>query len=468
MHLKPDALPPGQPDPRLLNSHFYVDQFCLIAAGMIALLNLLPGIFTPLPKTFPVHWLSMRSSFAVVTLCAATSLFFSEETQTGQSKRIGRSFAILAVALAAASLLASVSGVPSGLIRLLDRNQVPLRQGSLEFSAAAFLLAGLATLLASSDGPISGRIGDGIAVLLSVTTLSLVIAFLFEWMRMGKASEHPITGLISIPALWCIALLTLVTVCRRAEHGFMLVFWGYGTGSRIARMLAPVILLFPIAREILRARLLKINILPAHYGEAVVTSIGTVLGFILLLFLARQINRMHENIQGLTLKDELTGLHSLRGFHLLAEQSFRNSQRSREPFGVLFVDMDNLKIINDRMGHSVGSVSLVETAKLLAANFRETDIIGRVGGDEFVVAGQFNRQELALAVERLRVAVARKNEAAGQRFSISLSMGYAVTEDIAHETIRSLVAKADQEMYREKSAKKNNLPALAMAKSQAI
>ncbi|HEV2135575.1 MAG TPA: GGDEF domain-containing protein [Terracidiphilus sp.] len=242
----------------------------------------------------------------------------------------------------------------------------------------------------------------------------------------------------------------------------MSILWGYGTGSRLARMLALPLLLLPLFREILRAHMLKTGLIPARYAGAVLVSVGTVLTVILLLVIARVINRMQENVQELTLRDELTGLHSVKGFYLLAEQAFRYSRRVNMPFGVLFVDMDNLKIINDQLGHSVGSVSLVETAKLLQANFRETDVIGRVGGDEFIVAGQFAEHELLGAMERLRLASIRKNQAAEQRFSISLSLGYAVTEDCAHDNLRNLVKRADEAMYIEKRAKKKVLPPMAI------
>jgi diguanylate cyclase (GGDEF)-like protein len=185
-----------------------------------------------------------------------------------------------------------------------------------------------------------------------------------------------------------------------------------------------------------------------------ISSTATFVAFLLLFLLIRMINQVQENIQDVTLRDELTGLLSVKGFYLLAEQAFRHCRRAQEGFGVLFVDMDNLKKINDELGHSTGSVALVETAKLLKTNFRDADIIGRVGGDEFVVVSQFESHEITEAIERLRAAVARKNKAIGQRFSISLSIGYAVADDLTRETLQSLVLKADEAMYAEKRSKK--------------
>lgn len=459
MRAKEEALPPGQIDPRQLHRLFYVDHFCLLAAAIAAVVNLFPAVFTDVQKVFPAEWVDSRSFCAIVTLCAAMSLFLSEETQSDTWKWSGRIFGVFASMLAAAPLLARFSGAPSSLARLLNQGPAAVTPGSLEVSAGTFLMLGIAILLISSKEAIPGRIADGTVILLSVVVLSLVLDFLFGATGISGAST---ARLIPLSTVWCLALLTLVVIFRRSERGFLSILWGYGTGSRLARMLALPLLLLPLFREILRAHMLKTGLIPARYAGAVLVSVGTVLTVILLLVIARVINRMQENVQELTLRDELTGLHSVKGFYLLAEQAFRYSRRVNMPFGVLFVDMDNLKIINDQLGHSVGSVSLVETAKLLQANFRETDVIGRVGGDEFIVAGQFAEHELLGAMERLRLASIRKNQAAEQRFSISLSLGYAVTEDCAHDNLRNLVKRADEAMYIEKRAKKKVLPPMAI------
>lgn len=451
MRAQAEAMPPDQVDPTFLHRLFYVDHLCLAAASMVALVNIFPGIFAQILRIFPPNRLDMRTSCAVITLCAAMSLFLSEDTQPVQWKWLGRAMGGLAVLIAAPPVLANVAGIPPVILQMLDRNQVVLREGSLRFSSTAFLLAGVAVLLVPATKSVLGYVADGLSVLLAFIVLTLVLEFLFEWSGMPAV---PMSRVISTPALWCLALVTLVVACRRSEHGFLSILWGHGTGSRIARMLTPVLLLLPLVREISRAHLLKTGLFPPAYAGAALASTGTVLGLTLLMLLARLLNRMQEKIQGLVLRDELTGLHSVRGFYLLAEQAFLYSRRMQEPFGVLFLDMDNLKTINDRLGHGAGSVSLVETAKLLMSTFRDTDIIGRVGGDEFVVAGQFDRHNLEMAMERLREAVARKNHAAEHRFSISLSMGCAVTSDFAHESLRNLVKQADEAMYEEKHAKK--------------
>jgi diguanylate cyclase (GGDEF)-like protein len=453
-----EILPPGQVDPTLLHRLFYIDHLCLAGAGIVALMNLFPGIFSEIQNIFPASWLDMRTSCSIMTLCAVVSLFLSEETQPKRWKYAGRMFGMLTAGIATASLLADVSGFPVA-VTALNWNQISLRQGTLGFPAAALSLLSIAILLVSSEKRIVTHVADGAVLLSLAVSLSFVLECIFE--RIGIEESTSLSSWISIPSLWCITLLAAVVVFRRSERGFLSVMLGYGTGSRVVRMLAPVMVLLPLLREIARADLLKARIFPAHYAGAILTATGTVVGLILLLLLGRSMNRMQENVQSMTLRDELTGLFNLRGFYLLAEQACKYSRRVQEPFGVLFVDMDNLKIINDHLGHSAGSIALVETAKLLIANFRETDVIGRVGGDEFLVAGQFSQCSIKAAIERLREMAARKNLAAAERFSISLSMGYAVSEKLTQDSLRDLVKQADEAMYEEKHAKKKRRAASA-------
>ena len=138
--------------------------------------------------------------------------------------------------------------------------------------------------------------------------------------------------------------------------------------------------------------MIKTGLIPEHSATAILVSIATTLSMVLLLLLVWRINSMEMEIRILSLRDGLTGLYNLQGFTLLAEQALRIAQRSQLPVSVLFVDLDNLKQINDTLGHDTGSAFLVETANLLNETFRETDVIGRIGGDEFAVICHVHRR----------------------------------------------------------------------------
>lgn len=165
--------------------------------------------------------------------------------------------------------------------------------------------------------------------------------------------------------------------------------------------------------------------------------------------------RLEESLQALTLVDDLTGLYNRRGFMTLAEQQLKIANRSGRDLFLLFADLDNLKWTNDRCGHPAGDAVLCAVARILKAGFRDSDIIARMGGDEFVVL----MVESGLAVPdalvaRLRASIEAHN-AANSGGQISLSIG--VARYFAGEpcSLESLLRKADALMYEEKRHKRS-------------
>jgi diguanylate cyclase (GGDEF)-like protein len=451
MQIEATTFPVQEPNQNLLHRAYFIEQICLVLAIQIVLINLLSHVSTIIGHFLPAGLLHMRVVSGIATMSATVALFFTEAGRSRRVQRIGKALAVLTSLIAAATFWAPTSQIFSRFDNTLNESQLPQPQGSIHASVFAFLLLGIVILLVRSRGRLFGRIADTGASFLVLLVLVVISESLFAMAQIPGSST---AGLPSFPTLVCLTLLTLVSVFRRAEYGVFAVFLGDGIGGRIARILAPVLLVMPFLRELGRARMMNAQLVPRHYATAILTSLATIVSLVFLLFLARLINRMQNEIHVLTLRDELTGLYNFRGFNLFAEQAFLLARRARIPFGVLFVDMDNLKLINDELGHSAGSVSLIETAKLLTATFRETDVIGRLGGDEFVVAGQFDPEEISVAIDRLRSASAAKTHLAESRFFLSLSMGYSATDHSTEESLKHVVARADKAMYKEKRAKK--------------
>jgi diguanylate cyclase (GGDEF)-like protein len=245
-----------------------------------------------------------------------------------------------------------------------------------------------------------------------------------------------------------------VVVLRRREIGVFSIFAGNGIGGKLARILSPIIVILPFLREFGRARILGQIQMPTNYLTAILASMAAMISLGLLLYLAWRINGMESEIHMLTLRDALTGLYNLRGFRLLAEQVLRLAQRSGRPFSVLFIDLDNLKHTNDSLGHSVGSAFLVETSQILRATFRESDVLGRIGGDEFAVAGHFSQEAITAATKRLEARCAEKNAEAGRQYPLSFSLGHVTVLAPKSETVEELLAQADQATYQAKRIKK--------------
>ena len=440
-----------EPSQNLLHKAYFIEQIFLVLAIQIVIINLLSRSIAFVNLLLPAGMLHMRGSSAIAILFATLALFCTENSRSLKVRRIGTFFALLTTFVACTRFWPPLFQAFSRFDHFLGGPQTIVSGQTGIASACAFALLGIVILLVPSRRHISGRIADTCTSCLSFLVLILLSEFLYQAAHIPGSSN---LSLPSFPTLICLVLLTSVSVLRRAEYGIFSIFLGSGMGGRVARIVTPILLILPLLRELGRARLMNAQLIPPRYATAILTSVATAISFVLLLFLVRLMNGMQNEIHDLTLRDELTGLYNFRGFNLFAEQAFRLARRAKLPFGVLFIDMDNLKIINDELGHSVGSVSLIETAKLLSSTFRETDVIGRLGGDEFVVAGQFDAGEMSAAIDRLRSGAATKTLHAGSRFFLSLSMGYAATDHATEETLKSVVSRADKAMYKDKRAKK--------------
>lgn len=165
--------------------------------------------------------------------------------------------------------------------------------------------------------------------------------------------------------------------------------------------------------------------------------------------IARQQAQLH--LRSLSLMDELTGLHNRRGFVSLAEQHLKLTARQRVRSTLIFIDVDNLKYINDNFGHREGDYALQQIAGLLRECFRQSDIIGRLGGDEFcVLLSHMSEMAEFLVRERLSQLLVRNNQNSGRTYSLSVSLGIVNVGD--YRELAQQISRADALMYQHKRA----------------
>jgi len=167
----------------------------------------------------------------------------------------------------------------------------------------------------------------------------------------------------------------------------------------------------------------------------------------------------HQWLENLSMNDELTGLRNRRGLMLLAEQQMRVSERTRQPFDVVFIDLDGMKKINDTFGHQEGDNALKDTADLLRSTFRDSDIICRYGGDEFAAIVIDDSPKAAgpdgdihHPSERLLAAVDEFNHTSDRPFKLSLSTGVSHYAPANPIQLKDLLITADKGMYLAKRA----------------
>ena len=167
-----------------------------------------------------------------------------------------------------------------------------------------------------------------------------------------------------------------------------------------------------------------------------------------------EIKRMEAHTRALAVTDELTGLHNRRGFTAIAEQQIKLARRSRAPLHLGFIDMDGMKAINDQFGHAVGDEALKDTAALLRASFRDSDLLARVGGDEFLVlAVDADDKTTERIQKRLFAAVIKHNLEAQRPYALSLSLGM-VACDVESGFLDQMIEEADRRMYQAKGEKR--------------
>ncbi|MGA2519039.1 MAG: diguanylate cyclase [Thermodesulfobacteriota bacterium] len=154
----------------------------------------------------------------------------------------------------------------------------------------------------------------------------------------------------------------------------------------------------------------------------------------------------------LSLTDELTGLCNRRRFFILTEQYLKVAIRTKKRPLLLFIDMDDLKGINDRYGHNEGDQVLIDLANILKRTFRKSDIIARIGGDEFVVLLESTDENSETLMTRLHENVKDYNAQRSQGI-LSISLGTTQFDPESPISIDELLSKADTLMYAQKRRK---------------
>jgi diguanylate cyclase (GGDEF)-like protein len=159
----------------------------------------------------------------------------------------------------------------------------------------------------------------------------------------------------------------------------------------------------------------------------------------------------NENLHN-SLVDDLTQLYNRRGFRELAEQQLRVATRIDQPVLLFFIDVDKLKYINDTFGHHAGDKLLIRLAGILKSSFRESDLIARIGGDEFtVLTMETGPDSSEVLLDRLHenIEATNRNSADGRTLSVTVGVSRFNAHD--SDSVTSLVDRADKDMYMKKS-----------------
>ncbi|WP_044870640.1 sensor domain-containing diguanylate cyclase [Pseudomonas sp. LFM046] len=176
---------------------------------------------------------------------------------------------------------------------------------------------------------------------------------------------------------------------------------------------------------------------------------------VVLVLVSRLVRRYQQRISALATTDSLTGLPNRRGFELLAGQALQEARRDRRPLVALLLDLDHFKLLNDTYGHQAGDLVLQGFAQNLRDSLRQSDIICRWGGEEFIIllkdTGNSTAHQLAEKV--LGEVASKRYPFRGVNLQITSSIGLA--EMHPDDSLDSLIARADRGLYRAKQSGRN-------------
>jgi diguanylate cyclase (GGDEF)-like protein len=179
------------------------------------------------------------------------------------------------------------------------------------------------------------------------------------------------------------------------------------------------------------------------------------LGFFLLTVLLLRLGKALEREKALSRTDFLTGAVNNRFFYDLAQREIDRSIRYPHPITVAFIDVDNFKTINDQFGHSTGDKVLEAIASSIQQHLRKTDIVARIGGDEFAIllpeAGADNAQKIISKMQRILLGEMHRNN-----WAVTFSIGVS-TFNTPPASVDEMLNLADKEMYAAKNKGKNNI-----------
>ena len=165
-----------------------------------------------------------------------------------------------------------------------------------------------------------------------------------------------------------------------------------------------------------------------------------------------QLEQRVEQLDELAHQDSLINLPNRRGFMRELERLVDRGNRYGHSAAMLFVDLDGLKMINDTFGHLAGDEALIQVAQLLSGGVRRSDIVARIGGDEFAIllesASEESANETAARLENMVCDCDFTHD--GDVLPLSVAIGVAMID--GEDTPQSVMDRADEEMYRRKAA----------------
>jgi diguanylate cyclase (GGDEF)-like protein len=418
----------------------------MVLAGWVwdvsALKSILPGAAT----------MKVNTSLGVLLLGVALCL-----SQYGVGAvRVGKLVALMIAALGAATLMEYILHWDAGIDQLLFKD--PQSSGDAfpgrPSHATAFNLMILGIGLLCVDSRAYRCLATAMAIIAALVSWIALNGYVF-----GAQALYGI-GLYSSIALhtaaifffYCLGLLATQPQCSPTK-----LVLSVGTVSALTRWLLPFALLAPPVLGWLFRHVQTLGVYHDEFSWAlysVATSVGSVGLIMVLAHRVIAIDAERAKATELSRHDSLTGLANRRAFDDFILESFRLARRHARPLALLMLDVDHFKHYNDTFGHPAGDEALRITARLLSIHARETDLVARIGGEEFaIVLPETDIAGALLLAERIREEV---EQSASYRRRMTVSIGaVGLTGDV--EDTAQFIKDCDTALYRAKEHGRNRV-----------
>jgi diguanylate cyclase (GGDEF)-like protein len=373
----------------------------------------------------------------------------------------GLFFAALAAFIGAMTLIEYIFGRDLCIDRLFlgqDTTYSPERMSPI--TATTFLALGVALLLLDHEK----RSGWQPSQLLSLWGAFAAIMSLSGYIN-GATATYRIFSYTQVAVYTALVLFTMSAAVffARPREGIASDLTGRFSGSASARRFLPTVIIVPFLAAWIRIRGQRAGLFGTELGLALNVTTNVVTLSFLVWLNARLLNKTEESLEEVreaknilydaSVKDELTGLYNRRGFLTFAEEQIKIACSGRRELLVVFADVDGLKAINDRHGHSEGDRALKRTAEVLLAVFRETDLVARLGGDEFAVLALDCSPAGLVRINAHFDKLLRAINDLAEPWKLSISVGALHVNSRHQLSIEELLGNADRMMYDRKRAK---------------
>ena len=418
----------------------------MVFAGWVwdvpALKSILPGFAT----------MKANTSLGFALLGIALSL-----TQFGVvARRVGKVAAALAFTIGSVTLLEYVLGWDASIDQLLFKDLQSFGDAfpGRPSHATAFNLMILGFGLLFADSRAYRRLTTAMTIIASLVSWVALNGYVFGAQALYGIGLYSSIALhtAAIFFLFCMGLLAAQPQCSPTR-----LVLSKSTGGTLSRWLLPFALLAPPVLGWLFRHIETLGAYHEEFGWALYSVASSVGSAGLIIFLARRviaIDAERARATELSRHDSLTGLANRRAFDDFILENFRLARRHARPLALLMLDIDHFKYYNDTFGHPAGDEALRITARLLSIHARETDLVARIGGEEFaIVLPETDIAGALLLAERIREEV---EQSASYRRQVTVSIGAAgLTGDV--EDTAQFIKDCDTALYRAKEHGRNRV-----------